>query len=163
MPSNCGTGEDFWKSSRQRGDWSWIFTERTDAEAEASVFWSSDVNRWLIGQVPDAGIDCGQKEKRASEDEIMQWTWTWANARRCWSTGKLGVLQSMGSQRAGHPWAIEQQQHRLSDLGVWDKSGYIPGRFQKITVSEARNILPQESMRQYLSLGKRIVKPLPPT
>ena len=36
-------------------DQPWIFTGRTDAEAEAPVFWSSDANRWLIGKVPDAG------------------------------------------------------------------------------------------------------------
>ena len=35
---------------------------RTDAEAEAPVFWSSDVHRRLIGNVPDAGKDQGQKE-----------------------------------------------------------------------------------------------------
>ena len=40
-----------------------------------------------------------------------QWTWVWANSRRWWRTGKPGVLQSMGSQRVGHDWAIEQQQH----------------------------------------------------
>ena len=31
-----------------------------------------------------------------------QWTWTWANSRRQWGTGKPDMLQSMGSQRAGH-------------------------------------------------------------
>ena len=41
-----------------------MFTERTDAEAEAPVFWLFDVNRQLIGKVPDAGKDQGQKEKR---------------------------------------------------------------------------------------------------
>ena len=39
-----------------------------------------------------------------------QWTWVWANSWRWWRTGKPGVLQSMGSQRARHDWAIEQQQ-----------------------------------------------------
>ena len=39
-----------------------------------------------------------------------QWTWVWANSGRWWRTGKPGVLQSMGSQRAGHDWATEQQQ-----------------------------------------------------
>ena len=34
-----------------------IFTGRTDTEAEAPVFWSSDINRQLIGKVPDAGKD----------------------------------------------------------------------------------------------------------
>ena len=33
-----------------KGDQPWIFTGRTDAEAEALVFWSSDANRWLLGK-----------------------------------------------------------------------------------------------------------------
>ena len=53
-----------------KGDQSLIFTGRTDAEAEAPPFWSFNVNRWLIGKVPDAGKDWRQKEKRASEDEV---------------------------------------------------------------------------------------------
>ena len=52
-----------------KGDQSRIFTERTNAVAEVAVFWSSDVNRQLIGKVPNAGKDWGQKEKRASDDE----------------------------------------------------------------------------------------------
>ena len=38
-----------------------------------------------------------------------QWSWTWANSRRLWGTGRPGALQSMGSQRVGHNWAPEQQ------------------------------------------------------
>ena len=45
-----------------KGNQLWILTGRTDAEA--AVFWPSDVNRWLIGKVPDAGKDQEQKEKR---------------------------------------------------------------------------------------------------
>ena len=58
-----------------KGDQPWLFTGRTDAEAEAeaSVFWSLDVNRQLTRKVPDAGKDWGQKEKRASEDEMAGW------------------------------------------------------------------------------------------
>ena len=36
-----------------------------------------------------------------------QWTWVWVSSRRWWWTGKLGVLQSMGSQRVGHDWVNE--------------------------------------------------------
>ena len=43
---------------------------RTDAEAEAPGFWSLHVNSWLIGKVLNAGKNWGQKEKRASEDEM---------------------------------------------------------------------------------------------
>ena len=53
-----------------KGNQPWILVGRADAEAKAPVFWSSDVNSWLIGKVPDAGKDWGQKEKRASEDEM---------------------------------------------------------------------------------------------
>ena len=44
---------------------SWIFIGRTDAEAEAPVLWSPDVQSWLIGKDPDAGKDWGQEEQGA--------------------------------------------------------------------------------------------------
>ena len=53
-----------------KGNQTWIFTGRTDAEAEAPVFWSSDMNRCLIGKVPDAGNDWGQKKRG---DQRMRW------------------------------------------------------------------------------------------
>ena len=56
-----------------KGDQPWIFTGKTDAKAEALVFWSTDVHRWLIGKVPNAGKDQGQEEKRAPEDEMAEW------------------------------------------------------------------------------------------
>ena len=51
----------------------WKLTGMTDGEAEIPVFLSSDVNSWLIGKVPDAGKEWEQKEKRASEDEMVVW------------------------------------------------------------------------------------------
>ena len=36
----------------------------------------------------------------------MQWIWTWANSRRWWGIGKPGVLPSMGSERVGHNWEL---------------------------------------------------------
>ena len=39
----------------------------------------------------------------------IQWTRTWANSGRWWGTGKLGVLQSMGSQRGRHDLSTGQQ------------------------------------------------------
>ena len=40
-----------------KGDQSWVFTGRTDAEAETPIFWPPDANSWLIGKDPDAGRD----------------------------------------------------------------------------------------------------------
>ena len=56
-----------------KGDQPWILTRRTNTEAEAPVFWSLDANRLPIGKDPDAGKDRGQKEKRASENEMAGW------------------------------------------------------------------------------------------
>ena len=56
-----------------QGNQPWVLIGRTDAEAEALVFWSSDLNRWLIGKVPCAGKVWRQKEKGVSDDEIAGW------------------------------------------------------------------------------------------
>ena len=56
-----------------KGDQRWILIGGTDAEAESPVFWSSDANNWLFRKIPNAGKDWGQKEKRASEDEMAGW------------------------------------------------------------------------------------------
>ena len=54
-----------------KGNQPWIFTERTDAEAEAPIPWQSDVKSWLIRKDPDAGKDWGQEEKGEKEDEMV--------------------------------------------------------------------------------------------
>ena len=51
-----------------KGNQSWIFIGRTDAEAEVPIFWASDVKHWLIWKDPDAGKDWMQ-EKGTTEDE----------------------------------------------------------------------------------------------
>ena len=52
---------------------SWIFTGRTDAEAEALILWPPDAKSWLIWKDPDAGKDWRQKEKGTTEDEMVGW------------------------------------------------------------------------------------------
>ena len=56
-----------------KGDQSWVFTGRTDVEAETPIFWPPDVKSWFISKDPDAEKDWGQKEKGMSEDEIAGW------------------------------------------------------------------------------------------
>ena len=46
-----------------KGDQSWVFIGKTDAEAETPILWPPDAKSWLIGKDPDAGKDWGQKEK----------------------------------------------------------------------------------------------------
>ena len=96
-----------------KGNQSWIFTGRTDAEAETLILWQPDVKNWLTGKDPDAGKDLRWEEKRATEDEVVGWHHQLdghefeLNSRSWWWTGRPGVLQSMGSQRVRHDWATE--------------------------------------------------------
>ena len=65
-----------WTARRSQSDFnpkinqSWIFIERTDAEAETAILWPPHAKCWLIGKDSDAGRDWGQEEKRATEDEM---------------------------------------------------------------------------------------------
>ena len=96
-----------------KGDQPWIFTGRTDAEAP--VFWSSDVNRQLIGKVPNAGKDWGQKEKRASEEgwlhhitDAMNMNlgklWEMVRDRQAWHAAVHGVT---GDWTTRTTWAFQ--------------------------------------------------------
>ena len=56
-----------------KGNQSWIFFGRTDAEAEAPILWPSDVKSWLIWQDHDAGKDWRLEENGMTEDEMFGW------------------------------------------------------------------------------------------
>ena len=56
-----------------KGDQSWVFIGRTDAEAETPILWPPDVKNWLIWKDPGAGKDWRQEEKGTAEDEIFGW------------------------------------------------------------------------------------------
>ena len=59
------------KPVHPKGNQSWIFTGKTDAEAEAPILWIPDVKNWLVGKDPDAGKDWGQEEKGMTEDKMV--------------------------------------------------------------------------------------------
>ena len=54
-----------------KGNQSWTFIGRTDAEAETPILWPPDVKNWLIWKDPDAGRDWSQEEKGTTEDEMV--------------------------------------------------------------------------------------------
>ena len=56
-----------------KGNQSWIFIGRTDAEAEAPILWQPDVKNWLTGKDPDAGKNWRREEKGTTEDEMVGW------------------------------------------------------------------------------------------
>ena len=88
-----------------KGNQSWIFIERTDAEAETPILWPPNEKNWFIGKDPDPGKDWRQEEKGMTEEEmasLTRWTWVWVSCGSWWWTGKPCVLQSIGLQRVGH-------------------------------------------------------------
>ena len=78
MLLNCGVGEDSWdpldckeiQPVHPKGNQSWIFIGRTDAEAP--ILWPPSAKNWLIGKDPDAGKDWRQ-EKGSIEDKMVRW------------------------------------------------------------------------------------------
>ena len=107
------------KPVNAKGSQPWIFTGRTDAEAEAPILWPPDEKSWLTGKKPWCWerLKTGGKGNDRGWDGGMtsptQWTWVWASSRSWWWTGKPGMLQSMGSQRVRHNWATEQQRNSI--------------------------------------------------
>ena len=95
-----------------KGNQSWIFTGRTDAEAGTLILWPPDVKNWLIGKDPDASKDWRWEKKGTTNDEMAEWHHqlngrVWVDSRSWWWTGRPGMLQLMGSQRIRHDGATE--------------------------------------------------------
>ena len=60
-----------------KGNQSWIFIGKTDAEAETPVLWPPDVKKWVIGKDPDTGKNWRQEEKGMTEDVMVGWHRWW--------------------------------------------------------------------------------------
>ena len=96
-----------------KGNQSWIFIGRADAEAETPILWPPDVKNWLIWKDSDAGKDWSHEEKGITRGRDSwrtsptQWTWVWVNSGSWWWTGRPGMLQSQVSQRVRHDWVTE--------------------------------------------------------
>ena len=113
MLLNCGVGEDSWESLGLQGDptihpkgnQSWIFIGRTDAEAETPLLWPPDGKNWLIVKDHDAGKHWRQEEKGKTDDEIFQW--------HHWSYGHEleqapGVGDGQGDLVCCSPWGCKE-------------------------------------------------------
>ena len=122
MLLNCGVGEDSWdpldckevQPVHYKGEQSWVFIARTDAELSSSsntlATSCKELTHWKrpwcwegLGAGGE-GDDRGWKGWMASP---TRWTWVWVNSGSWWWTGRPGVLRFMGSQRVGHDWATE--------------------------------------------------------
>ena len=95
------------KPVNPKGNQSWVFTGRTDAEAEALILWSPDAKSWLIRKDPDAGKDWRQEEKWMIEDEMIGWH-HWLDGHESEQT--LGNSEGQGSLACCTSWG-----HKESD------------------------------------------------
>ena len=88
-----------------KGDQSWVFIGRTDAEAETPILWPADAKSWLIGKDPDAGRDWGQEEKRMTEDKMVGWH-HWLDGHEFGWT--LGVGDGQGGLACCDSWGCKE-------------------------------------------------------
>ena len=91
------------RTASLNGYQSWVFTGRTNTEAEEPILWPPDVKNGLIGKDPDAEKEWRPEEETTGWDAWMAsptwWTWAWASSSTwCW-TGKSGSCS---------PWAHEE-------------------------------------------------------
>ena len=92
------------KPVNPRGNQSWIFIGRTDAEAETPnilATWCEEPTHWKRHWCWERLMARGKGGDRGWDGwmaSLTQWTWVWVNSRRWWRTGNPGMLQSMGSQ-----------------------------------------------------------------
>ena len=92
------------KPVKTKGNQSWIFIGRTDAKAEAPIFWPPDVKSQLIGKDPDAGKDWRQ-EKGTTEVEMVGWHHQ-LNGHEFEQT--LGDCEGQGSLAYCSPWSYKE-------------------------------------------------------
>ena len=93
------------KSVNPKGNQSWIFIGRTDAEAEIPIVWPPDGKNWLIGK--DSGKDW-RREEKATEDEMVGW-YHWLDGHEFEQALRVGDGQ--GSLACCSPWG-----HKESDM-----------------------------------------------
>jgi len=88
-----------------KGNQSWPFIGRTDAEAETPKFWPPDAKNWLIVKDPDAGKAWRQEEKGTTEDEMVGWyhQLNGHEFEQVW-----GVGGGQGSLACSSPWGCKE-------------------------------------------------------
>ena len=93
------------KPVNPKGNQTWIFIGRTDAEAEGPILWPPDVKKWLTGKDSDAGKDWRKEEKGMTECEMVAWH-RWFNEHEFEQT--LGGSEGQGSLACCSPWGHKE-------------------------------------------------------
>ena len=88
-----------------KGDESWKFIGRTDAETETPILWPPDAKNWLIWKDPIAGKDWRWEEKGMTENEMIGWH-HWLNGHEFEQA--LGVGDGQGGLACCSPWGCKE-------------------------------------------------------
>ena len=99
-----------------KGNQSWIFIGRADAETEVPIIWPPDVKSQFIRKDPDAGRDWRQEEKEMTEDEMVGWH-HWLNGHEFEQTPRDG--EGQGSLACCSAWGRKQL-----DMTEWLNNNY---------------------------------------
>ena len=94
-----------------KGNQSWVYIGRTDAEEETPILWPLNVKNWLIRKDPDAGEDWGQEKKGMTEDEMVGWHHQLDEHEFGWTPG---VGDGQGNLACCSPWSRKE-----SDMSEW--------------------------------------------
>ena len=94
-----------------KGNQSWMFIGRTDAEAETPILWPPDAENWVIWKDPDAGKDWRWEEKGMTEDEMVVW---YHRLNGLEFEQAPGVGDGQGSLACCSPWG-----HKELDTTEW--------------------------------------------
>ena len=94
-----------------KGNQSWIFIGRSDAEGETPIFWPPDVTSWFIGKDRDVGKDWREEEKGMTEDEMVG-CYHWLDGHE--SKQSLGVGDRQGALSYCSPCS-----HKMLDMTEW--------------------------------------------
>ena len=121
------------KPVNPKGNQSWIFIGRADAEAEAPILWPPGAKSQLIGKDPDAGKDWRQEENGVTEDEMVGMAWP---TQCTWVEQILGHSEGQGSLvccspwgcKVRHDWATEQQPPPYSWASQNQISKHLPNK-----------------------------------
>ena len=102
-----------------RGNQSWLFIGRTDAEAETLILWPPVAKTWLIGKDPDAGKDWRWEETGATEDEMVGWHHR-LNGHEFEQAP--GVGDGQGGLACRSPWGRRESDttERIKNKTVWN-------------------------------------------
>ena len=104
-----------------KGNWSWIFIGRTDAEAETRILWPPDVKSWLIWKDPDVGKDWRWEEKGMTEDEMVRWHLLLNGHEFGWT---LGVGDGQGGLVCCSSWGCKESD--LTERLNWTEIAWLP-------------------------------------